>query len=209
MNREMWQRKFKCFLQIIPFISSNILTMIIKKHRVLQQPTFKRPLLISSGIFGFTAILALSLVGLFKYTPDTSASFPYILPPAEGSSYYIESTTENLWNTFFSPYGDYDLALRKHVGNSIIFKNFLISDYVLDRININETYFLYNSIKFVTSDPSELQKLKDRDVIDIIGVCVSLDERNAYVIMENCQFLPAGLAPIPLPGGPGPLSGGY
>jgi len=185
-----------------------MLIRIVKKSRVILQSELRRSIMISSGIIAITAIIAFSVTGLFNYTPDTSLFFPYISPPlGEEQSYYWESTVDNLWNTFFSPYGDMELARVTYLSQSYIFKDILIRDYILDRIF--ENYFIFNSIKFIPINSSELYKLKIGDMIDIIGFCASLDEGNDYIIVVNCQFFPAGFVPLPLPGGPAPISGGY
>jgi len=196
----MWQRKLNRLSQIISIVK-NKLIRIAYKLRVIQLPKFRSPLIISPGVLAIAAIIALSIIGLFNYKPDTSPSFPYIPPPlGERQNYYFESSVNTLWYTFFSPYGDMEFARIKYLGQSFIFKNFLLKDYILEG-KIHETYFIFNGIKFVPSDPSELHKLKAGNAIDIIGFCASLDERNQYVYMVNCQFLPAGLALLPLPGG--------
>lgn len=206
----MWQRKLNRLLQIIAGVIGNLLTIIwkiIKKFRVIQQPKFRRPLLISSSILIITAILTLSLTGLFNYTLGTSASSPYIPPPAGNSNYYIEATTEGLWNEFLSHYSDTISAKINYVGKSFIFKDILIDESKLNRRY--ESYILINLVQFVPRDPSELQELKEGDVVDIIGVCAGISDEYQMIVVANCQFLPAGLVPLPLPGGPPPLSPSY
>jgi len=74
---------------------------------------------------------------------------------------------------------------------------------------LNKKVFIINLVQFVPRDPSELQKLKDGDRVDIIGTCNGLSDKYLYIIVGNCQFLPTGAAPLPLPGGPAPISPSY
>lgn len=208
----MWRRKLYRLLQIIESVIDKLLkivwSIIIKGLRITHQPRLRHPLLISVSVMGITAIIALSVTGLFNYTPDTSPSFPYIQPPAgERQKYYFEITPEALWQEFLSPYSDYFMAQNNYVGNSFIFKDILIDEYKLSRKY--ETYIVINQVQFVARNPSDLQKLKEGDVVDITGVCVGLSDKDTYIIVGNCQFLPAGLVPLPLPGGPAPISPSY
>jgi hypothetical protein len=164
--------------------------------------------MISSGIMSITAIIALSVTGLINYSPDTSPDFPFIPPPVgERQNYYLEITPEALWEEFLSPYSDVFIAENMYKGRSFIFKNILIDENKLKWRY--DDYIVIDLVQFMARNSSELQKLKEGDRIDIIGVCVGLSEKNVYVIVGNCQFLPAGAAPLPLPGGPAPIGPTY
>ncbi len=203
----MWQRKFRRFLQIIAGIISKLWTIlrtIIKKCRVIQQPKFRRPLLISSGIMGIIGVLVIMMVVPLSYTPNTAA-FPYI-PPPEGN-YYIQTTPQDLYNAFTSRYLDPLAAQATYVGESFIFKNILIDEDILSRRH--ETYVFIDLFKLVPQNPSDLQELKEGERVDIIGVCMGLSKEYLGIELTNCLFLPAGVAPLPLPGGLAPITGGY
>ena len=153
------------------------------------------------------AILSLCLISVTGCTKQDPFIPEYIPPPAGESRYYIETTTEGLWNEFLSQYSDTISAEIKYVGRSFIFKDILIDEYKLNRRY--ESYILINLVQFVPRDPSELQELKEGDVVDIIGVCAGISDEYQMIVVANCQFLPAGLVPLPLPGGPPPLSPSY
>lgn len=174
----------------------------------MWQQKLRRPLLISSGIMGIIAILALSLVGLFNYTPDTSVPFPYIPPldmPPEG--YYIEATIQHISDQFYLSYHDVELESARYIGKSFIFNNILIDDLILKART--ETYIFISHVQFVPQYPSELENLKEGDVVDIVGVCMGVSEATAYVWVTDCRFLPAGLVQLLVPGGTTPMPGGY
>ena len=185
-------------------------------------------LLLPIGIIGVPVI---SLVIPLIYTPDTSVSFPYIPPPPNG--YYIETSNRELTYTpLTSSYLDtwtdindqlIDTIAETHKGESFIFKNISITDHKVVTRQIQpyilgeglaspetETFLMSGNVQFVPQDPSQLKELKAGDVVDIIGVLDSMSEEwPGVLVMKNCQFLPAGIAPLPLPGGPAVVSGGY
>ena len=167
----------------------------------MQKRKLIRFLLLPIGIIG---VLVIMLVVPLNYTPDTSVPFPYIPPPER---YYIEATPQQLHDEFFSPYRDPFSAEVKYVGKSFIFKNIFIDKEILSRRH--EAYVWIDLIQFVPHNPSDLQELKEGDMVDIIGVCAGMSKEYAAVVVANCRFLPAGLAPLPLPGGPAPVIGGY
>ncbi len=206
----MWRPEFRRLPQIVAGIISRSGTIIwraTKKFTVVQQPRFRRPLLISSGIMGITAIIALGFIGLFNYTPDISVPFPYVPPPGS-NYYYIEATTDQLLDAFFSVYADPATVAREYIGQGFIFKGILVDKALLNRLH--KTYFIVGQIQFVFQYPSELQKLKEGDTIDIIGVCMGPSPEYSLVVVSNCRFLLTGVAPLPLPGGPAPVVGvGY
>jgi hypothetical protein len=64
------------------------------------------------------------------------------------------------------------------------------------------------NVQFWAPHPLDLKELKEGDRVDIIGVCAGkAEEFPPVLVMINCLFLPAGLAPLPLPGGPAFISG--
>jgi len=196
----MQKRKFRRLMLIIKGIIGKCWT-IIGKCRVVWQRKLIRFLLIAIGIIG---ILVLSLIGLFSYTPDTSVPFPYI-PPPEGL-YYIEATPLGLHDALFSHYLDPLVAQVFYVGESFIFKNVRLGG--IERWR-TETYITTGDVQFWALFPSDLKELKVGDVVDIIGICGGISkEYPAVIVVTNCLFLPAGVAPLPLPGGP-VVIGGY
>ncbi len=205
----MWRQKSRHFLQPIANTIGwpVIITWSIAKRfaAVVGQPRYRHSLMISSCAMGITAI-TLSIVGVFNYKPDTSVPFSYIPPPAEG--YYIEATMEQLTDEFFSHYLDPATAGDRFIGKSFIFKDILMDEAILDRRH--ETWIIIRGlVQFVFQDPSDLQKLKEGDRVDIIGVCVGISKEYELIVVSNCKFLSAGVAPLPIPGGSALLIGGY
>lgn len=168
-----------------------------------QKRKLTRILLITIGIIG---VLVISLVSLFNYTPNTSALFPYI-PPPEGPDYaYIEVTADQLISATIAGY--VPVSPEQFKGKSFIFKNVLITEEMVSRMT--ETYIMHSILRFVAQDPSDLKKLRAGDVVDIIGVCTGEFRGGSFLVaIGNCQFLPAGLVALPLPGGPALIFGGY
>jgi hypothetical protein len=208
----MFKQKLYRLAQTITGITKKSLmilySIVIKGLRIIQHSRLRRPLIISSGITGITVILVLSVTGLFNYKPDTLPDFPFIPPPAgENQKYYFEITTEALWDEYLSPYSDSVTAEVRYTGNSFIFKNILIDENKLKWRY--DDYIVIDLIQFVPRDTWGLKKLKEGDVVDIIGICVGISDKNVYVIVGNCQFLPANLVPLPLPGGPAPIKPSY
>ena len=164
-----------------------------------------RFLLLPIGVIG---VLVISLVVLFSYTPDTSVPFPYIPPPEEG--YCIEATTDQLTEFITAGYGA--LNPNDFKGETFIFKNV-----VMKERGLGDTYLMVSVIRFYPQDPADLKEFKEGDVVDIIGVCAGTLETEWLLgagfpytmVMKNCQFLPAGVAPLPLPGGPAIVINGY
>ena len=168
---------------------------------MIKQRHFKSLLLI---VIAMLAISLISVTGCTKQDPF----IPEYIPPPEGNrSYYIETTCEDLWNVFLSRYSDVISAEINYVGKCFIFKDILIDEYKLSRRYENS--ILIGLVQFLPRDPSDLQELKEGDVVDIIGVCAGISDQYVMIVVANCQFLPAGLYPLPLPGGPPPLGPSY
>ena len=188
-------------------------TTYISAHNQRHRSS-KRFLLIAVSI---VCVLVISLAGVFSYTPDTSAPFPYIPPPEGPDCVYIATTTDAF---LLSIVGSYEYPMTPYEtyrGKSFIFKAVQVPKDTL-QAEKNETYaqgraesFLQiGYFRFVPQDSRELMKLKVGEVVDIIGVCDGLAEGFTTIfVFNNCRFLPAGVAPLPLPGGPALISGGY
>lgn len=198
-------------LRYIVLISKGILAKwwaIIGKSRVVWQWKPFRLLPLPIGIIG---LLVIMVVVPLTFTPNTSAAFPYIPPPEGSEGYYIQVDALSLSISFLGAYGGVEpnpVAL----GKSVIFKNVKIEEFMLElKLAGNEPYLYESDVIFYPKDTQDLKKLKVGDKVDIIGVCEGLSEEyKTITIVSNCQFLPAGLVPLPLPGGPAPISGlGY
>ncbi len=219
----MWRPEFRRLPQIVAGIiskSGTIIRRATKKFTVVQQPRFRRPLLISSGIMGITAIIALGFIGLFNYMPDTSVPFPYVPPPEGDMGGYMVSTVNDLTTAFQAHY------TTPFVPEDFVGQSFMIKDVIIPARGLTTkwvefygqggellgsgtmTYLIAGLIEFIPENPSRWQKLKADDVVDIIGVCAgTLQGYNNIIVFRNCRFLPAGVAPLPLPGGPAPVTG--
>ena len=173
----------------------------------MQKRKLVRYLLMPVGII---SVLVLSLVGLFSYMPDTSVPFPYIPPSGGNAGDYLQTTPEALSVLLMGGYNNVPSALV-YKEESFIFKNIEIEEWMLEwKLGKEKTYLYHSNVMFFPKDPSGLKKLKVGDKVDIIGVCVGISEEwPSMTVMLNCQFLPAGLVPLPLPGGPAPITGGY
>ena len=178
---------------------------------MMWQRKYMRLLLMPAGITGF---LVISLVSLLSYIPNTSVPFPYVEPPFKG--YHMEITTMQLITAFLSQY-TYLSVPESLTGESLIFKNVKFKEW--PELWKTETYITDGFIAFFALNPQELENLKKNDVVDIVGVVVGVnqevfhqegilagvkgwEEYPLYIIVKDCQFLPAGVAPLPLPGGP-------
>ena len=168
---------------------------------VMQRRRLIRFVLLSIGIIG---VLVISLVVLFSYTPNTSVPFPYIPPPEGVEGYYFEITPSDLAFCFLSHNLSQPRAEWLWKGENFIFKNVVIREW---RLAKSDTYLRASDVRFFPQNPSDLKDIRVGDVIDIIGVCDGVPEGSLFVVIRNCQFLPAGLVPLPLPGGPAIIVG--
>ncbi len=175
-----------------------------------------RFLLLPIGIIGVPVIM---LVVPLSYTLDTSVPFSYVPPPEGDADYYIGTTVKAITSTFIGGYVS-PFDAERYNGQSFIFKNVLITTKGLTTRRIEtysqsgellgwetETYLMSSIVQFVPQDLSKWQELKAGDIVDIICVCAGISKEYAVVVITNCQFLPAGLAPLPLPGGPAIVAG--
>ena len=187
----MWQQQGKNF--------SVFLTGIKNKLTTIRQPKLIRSLMLTIGTLGILIIIILPL----SYKPDTSAPFPFIAPPPNG--YHIETSPNEIQTAFFSNYVDPKTA-EMLIGESLIFKNVSFTESLVSMKT--ETSITMGFVQFVAQNPSDLRKLKAGDKVDIIGICTGRSEElSLMVVIEECQFLPKGLAPLPLPGGPAVIIG--
>ena len=175
-----------------------------------------RFLLLPIGIIGVPVIM---LVVPLSYTLDTSVPFSYVPPPEGDADYYIGTTVKAITSTFIGGYVS-PFDAERYNGQSFIFKNIEIahSEIVTREIQLyilgkgladteTETFLMSGNVQFVPQDLSKWQELKAGDIVDIICVCAGISKEYAVVVITNCQFLPAGLAPLPLPGGPAIVAG--
>ena len=151
-------------------------------------------------------ILAISLIGITGCA-EKSPFIPGYIAPIDG--YYTEMTQMGLEEVMLSTYNDPESIKKEWVGKSFIVKNIKVDEYALS--TLEEDHIHFNSMQCIPQKPADLVSLKNGDVIDVIGVFADIPlaagENIGVIILANCQFLPAGLYPIPLPGGPAPPSG--
>ena len=188
----------------------------------MWQRKLRRFLLLPIGIIGVPVIM---LVVPLNYTPDTSVPFPYVPPPTKGS--YIGIPTTYIFHSNLLGPSDYSFVYEVdpdiYIGESLIFKDVLITPGLIVTRKIQtyipgeglaawetETFLMAGNLQFVPQDPSDLRELKVGDVVDITGFCsFRSKEWPNVIVFKNCQFMPAGVAPLPLPGGLVPISFTY
>jgi hypothetical protein len=206
------------------YFKPSILTTTIKKFieenfKTIRHLKLNRFLLPPMGI---ACSLAIMIVVPLNYSPDITVPFPYIPPPLNG--YYLGMTVEDASNLLTAGYSQtLPVGVGGITGESIIFKNILLTAEKLQTKRVEvyahgkelvstevQTYIMASSVQFFPRDPSALEKLRVGDVVDIIGVCAGMSEEwPSVIVIRDCQILPAGLAPLPLPGGPAFVGGGY
>ena len=179
------------------------------------------PLLIA--IISIVSILIITVILPFSYKPNTSAPFPYFEAPPNG--YYIGTTVDDFISDWqLNLYGRYAPRIaateintaEKYQGQTTILKDTIIPPGAVVERKIQpyipgeglaewetERFLLIKNIQFIPRDPSDLEKLKFGEVVDIIGIMGGMSkEWEIIIVVKDCQFLPAGLVPLPLPGGP-------
>ena len=153
------------------------------------------------------AFVAGSLVALFSYSPSIAAPFPYVPPPEGPEGYYIKANAGSIEASFISKYFR-PFDAYGYEGQSFIFNRVEITDWIESKSS--DTYLATEMLQFVARNPSDLKKFKVGDKIDIIGICAGmLEEYPVIITFTDCLFLPSGLAPLPLPGGPAPITSSY
>jgi hypothetical protein len=207
---EVWQVRLRHLLASIKAIPGRY-KMMPKKNLI--------PFLLPAVVIAFVAS---SLVVLFGYTPGTAAPFPYVPPPEGDTGYYIGTTTSIIANSFRSHYGT-PFDEIGNIGRSFIFKDVLVTVKGLTTREVvaysqsgeievikTETYFSFGLILLFPKNLDKWQQLKAGDVVDIIGVYNGVSEEyQTVVVFRNCDFFPAGVVPLPLPGGAVITGGGY
>jgi hypothetical protein len=157
----------------------------------MKQPRFKQLL---SVVITILIISLASITGCAKQGPF----IPEFIMPTN----YTEITFSQLDDLLYGQVINKEDEWREWVGNYIIIKDIKIDKYALDTRMEDHIYLTF--IKCIAKKPADLNKLKEGDVIDLIGVFVdvplSVDENIGVVVLGNCQFLPSGLYPFPLPG---------
>ena len=151
------------------------------------------------------AILATSLIvtGCTKQDPFIPE---FIQPP---NKYYIEMTPMQIDEAMLSDYNTPQSVQREWEGRSLIVKNITVNEVALN--TLHEGYIILNNIKCIPLRPADLRALKEGDVVDIIGVFADVPlvsgAKIGVITLVSCQFLPAGLYPLPIPGGAAPPIG--
>ena len=153
------------------------------------------------------AILMISLASITSCKKE-GPFIPEYIAPIDG--YYTEMTLLLVEEVMLSDYNDPKSVMQEWAGKSLVIKNIKVDEYALS--TLEEDHIHFNILQCIPQKPADLLELKKGDVIDLTGVFVDIPlvsgVRTGVVVMANCQFLPAGVYPIPLPGGPGPI-GGY
>ncbi len=152
------------------------------------------------------AILIISLLSITGCTKQGPFIPEYVVPPDGG---YIEITFIQIDDVLFSHNIEPAAAMRQWQGKRLIVKNIKVNEFALSTLEEDHIYF-YN-IKCIPQKPADLLKLKEGDVIDLIGVFVDIPlaaGRNiGVVVLASCQFLTADVYPLPLSGGTAPPIG--
>ena len=153
-------------------------------------------------------VLTIILVSVISCTKQNPFIPKYVEPVDKD---YVEITFTQVDNLLFS----YDLeptaVIESWQGQGIIVKDIEVDDYALSTLGEGHIYF--NNIKCIPRDLNDLLELKEGDVIDLTGVVTDIplmgNTRTGIVVLAHCQFLPAGVYPLPLPGSGGAPIGGY
>jgi len=168
--------------------------------KMVKQPYIKSlfPIVIT-----IVAIGLISITGCAKQGPFIPE---YVVPPDGG---YIEITFIQIDDVLFSHNIEPAAAMRQWQGKRLIVKNITVNEFALSTLKEDHIYF--NNLKCIPQKPADLLKLKEGDVIDLIGVFVDIPlaaGRNiGVVVLASCQFLPADVYPLPLSGGTAPPIG--
>lgn len=144
-------------------------------------------------------VLAIGLAGITGCARQNPFIPEFIIPP---DWHYIEMTTIQIDRVMLFPNcttPEYVVRLWK--GRKLIIKNITVDEVALSTLKKDRITF--NNIQCIPQKPSDLLKLKKGDVIDITGVFIDIPfaagYRVGFIVLANCQFLPAGLYSIPLP----------
>ena len=162
----------------------------------------------------FIVVTAITLCALFlvkvpysSFLPDNPVLFPYLPPPQGPSECYLETTVDDMTHAILGA-ARIPFKAERYKGQSFIFKEVKINEWTINRST--ENYLTIGIIRFVAQNPSDLEKIKIGDTIEILGICAgTLNEWPIVTVFTNCLFFPAGTTPLPLPGGQPPLKGGY
>jgi hypothetical protein len=171
------------------------------RYKMIKKRYFKYLLLI------VMAILAIGLAGITGCAEKSPFVPEFIQPP---DMYYIEMTPVQIDEAMLSDYNTPLSVQREWEGKSLIVKNITVNEVALS--TLHEGYIFLTNIKCIPLRPTDLLALKKGDVVDIVGVFADVPliagARIGFITLASCQFLPAGLYPLPLPGGAAP-PGGY
>lgn len=139
-------------------------------------------------------------------SPRGEAPFPFVTPP-EGVD-YIEVDPYDLGTAYLTRYGGgVGVADNLYKGKSFIFKDILVTEQMLEYSDGSSIYIYYTHC--IAQNPSDIQKLHVGDRIDVLGYNAGWSYEHMQIEFTGCQFFPAGVVPIPLPGSPGPIVIGY
>ena len=154
------------------------------------------------------AILTISLVSVTSCTKQSPFIPKYIEPVDD---YYIEMNLLQMEEVLLSDYNDPKAIMKEWEGKSIIVKNVKVDELALNTLEGDHIHF--NFVQCIPRTFDDLLELKEGDVIDLTGVITDIpligSTRTGIIVLSSCQFLPAGMYPLPLPGSGGPPIGGY
>jgi hypothetical protein len=143
------------------------------------------------------AILAISLISITGCTKQGPFIPEFIQPP---DKYYIEITSIQIDDLLYWHLHEPAAVMRQWQGKRLIVKNIKVTEVGLN--TLHEDYIILDNIKCIPQKPADLRKLKEGDVIDLIGVFVDIpmvaDVHIGIVVLANCQFLTTDVYPLPL-----------
>jgi len=152
------------------------------------------------------AILAISLISITGCIKQGPFIPEYIQPP---DKYYIEITSMQIDDLLYWHLHEPAAVMRQWQGERVIVKNITVTEVGLN--TLHEDYIILDNIKCIPQKPADLLKLKEGDVIDLIGVFVDVPMvagvHIGIVVLASCQFPTAGVCPLPLSGGEMPAIG--
>ena len=150
-------------------------------------------------------LIAVFIISLVSVTGCTKQSpfIPKYVEPVDG--YYIEMTLLQMEEVLLSDYNDPKAIMDEWEGKSVIIKNVKVDELTLS--TLEEDHIHINFVQCIPRTFDDLLELKEGDVIDLTGVVTDIplmgNTRTGIVVLAHCQFLPAGVYPLPLPGSGG------
>lgn len=143
------------------------------------------------------AILIISLISITGCAKQGPFIPQFIQPP---DKYYIEITCIQIDDLLYLHLHEPAAVMRQWQGKRLIVKNLKVTEEALN--TLHEDYIMLNNIKCIPQKPADLRKLREGNVIDLIGVFVDIPMvagvHIELITLANCQFLTAGVYPLPL-----------